>query len=267
MSDGQITARTMREAFSAGKTLVRSRFWQYVWVVFALTGLALAGGVLQNFAIKHRLWTFEVVFAFLWSAIFGILNLGLYRSFWESMCGQPVRAQILSWGFRKSSRWALPVIWAILSIPFVLLHARSPQAIAHPPSVGAISVFILEGLAGIVVSYAYALIARFDAAPADALRMAMRIFQKGKRRWFALPLVAGLVLAGATVLVILAVILIVALGRALGLAKGVVVLILIVLLVPVGLGSLFALFPWMGGALLAASGNLTGDESQSTETA
>ena len=261
MSDGQITARTMREAFSAGKTLVRSRFWQYVWVVFALTGLALAGGVLQNFAIKHRLWTFEVVFAFLWSAIFGILNLGLYRSFWESMCGQPVRAQILSWGFRKSSRWALPVIWAILSIPFVLLHAQSPQPIAHPPSLGAISVFVLEGLAGIVVSYAYALIARFDAAPADALRMAMRIFQKGKRRWFALPFVAGLVLGGATVLVILAVMLIVALGKALALAKGVMVLILIVILVPVGLGSLFALFPWMGGALLAASGDLTDNGS------
>lgn len=66
-------------------------------------------------------------------------------------------------------------------------------------------------------------------------------------------------LGGVTVLVILAVMLIVLLGRALALAKGVVVLILIMILVPVGLGSLFALFPWMEGTPLAVCGNLTGD--------
>lgn len=261
MPDGPITARTMREAFSAGKALARSRFWQYAGIVFVLTGLALAGGFLQDFAIGHRLSTVGGVFAVLWSAILGIFNLGLYRSFWESMCGEPVRAQVLSWGFRKSSRWAFPVVWAILSVPPVLLSARSPQAFTHPLSPGLVTVLVLEGFAVIVVGYAYALIARFDLDPADALRVAMRIFREGKRHWLVLPLLAGLVLGGATVLVMLVIMLIGALGRTLALAKGLMVLIVIVSVVPIGLGSLCALLPWMGGARLAASGDLVDDGS------
>ena len=258
MADGQITARTLGDAFSAGATLVRSRFWQYTGALFALTVLVVAGDIPNILAIKDRLWALGAVTAFLWHAITGIFILGLYRSFWESMGGQPVRAQILSWGFRKPSRWALPVILALLSVPFVLLYVRSTQLISHPLSRWVYPAFVLMGFVGMVVSYAYALIARFDTGPADAIRIAMRIFQKGKRRWFALPVVALLVPIGAAAILILTGMLVV---KLLVLGQGFMALILVVILVPVGLGCLVALFLWTKGALLAASGDLTDDGS------
>ena len=92
MADGQITARTLRESFSAGVALVQTRFWQYAGALFALTVMVVASGIPDILAVKHRLWALAGVTAWLAHAIVGTFSIGVYRSFWESLNGGPVRA-------------------------------------------------------------------------------------------------------------------------------------------------------------------------------
>ena len=251
MTDGQTTARTLREAFVAGTVLVRSRFWQYAGALFALMVLVLAGYVPTVLAVKYQLWAVAGITAWGWRVITGTFAIGVYRSFWESMGGNPVRAQFLSWGFRKSSRWTLPVIWALFTVPFTVPNAWQILHIGHPSPrwmhLGAIPVI----LATMLVNYAYALIARYDMGPADAVRTTARIFRKGKRRWFALPVVGALVPFMAAAVISLVMLLTI---KTLGPGSGLTALIMVLIFVPIWVAGLVAYFLWMGGAVLASLG-------------
>ena len=262
MADEQVTANTIREAFAAGTALVRARFWRYAGLVMALMLLVGLTGFIRIAAVKTGLWSVMVAFGFLWNLAFGIMNVGLYRSFWDGMRGEPVRLQHLFWGFGKSTRWMLPLISTLIWLPLIVEQTNNPvPAMIHPPT-WAYWLIIPGVLLEIVVGYAYALIVRLDVGPLAALRMAMTIFQKGKRRWLALPFLIMLAFMGAGMIIALSIVLIALAGKALALSKGLIVVLLMLLGVPIGLGWVLAMFPWMGATILSASGNLVGSKLQ-----
>ena len=262
MANEQVTASTIREAFAAGTALVRARFWRYAGLVMALMLLFGLTGFIRIAAVKTGLWSVMVAFGFLWNLAFGIINVGLYRSFWDGMRGEPVRLKHLFWGFGKSSRWMLPLISTLIWLPLIVQQANNPvPAMVHPPT-WTFWLLIPAVLLEIVVGYAYALIVRLDVGPLAALRMAMTIFQKGKRRWLALPFLIMLAFMGAGMLIMLSIGLIALAGKALALSKGMVIVLLMLVSIPIGLGWILAMFPWMGATILSASGNLAGGNLQ-----
>lgn len=262
MDDEQTTADTIREAFAAGTALVRARFWRYAGLIIVLMLLFALTGFIRIAAVKTGLWSVMVAFGFLWNLALGIMNVGLYRSFWDGMRGEPVRLKHLFWGFGKSTRWMLPLISTLIWLPLIVQQANNPvPAMIHTPT-WAFWLLIPAVLLEIVVGYAYALIVRLDIGPLAALRMAMTIFQKGKRRWLALPFLIMLAAMGAGMLIMLSIGLIALAGKALALSKGMVMVLLMLVAIPIGLGWIFAMFPWMGAIILSASGNLAGGNLQ-----
>ncbi len=119
MNDQQVTAHTLREAFAAGSALVRGHFWRCAGLVAVLLLLSFLGSATRFIALKASLPVFNVVTGFLWAAIYGILNIGLYRSLWMGLSGQSIGIGHLFWGFRLPSRWKLPLLWAVISLPLL----------------------------------------------------------------------------------------------------------------------------------------------------
>lgn len=256
MNDRQVTAHTIREAFAAGSALVRGYFWRCAGLVVVLLLLSFLGSATRFIMLKAGLPVLNVVNGFMWAAIYGILNIGLYRGLWMGLSGQSIGIGHLFWGFRLPSRWRLPLLWAVISLPLLFLPAQQAHAPVPPPPAWLWPLGPVYLVVGIVVGYAFALTARFDVGPRDALRMAMGIFRKGKRRWLALPLLAALAMMGAAMLIVLLVVLAAVLAAPLHLGKPAIGLLGVGIALPLMFALLMAIFPWMGGAMLAASGSL-----------
>lgn len=103
MNDRQVGAYRTR-SFAAGSALVRGRFWRCAGLVTVLLRLSFLGSATRFIALKAGLPAFNVVTGFLWAAIYGILNIGLYCGLWMGLCGQPIGIGHLFWGFRLPSR-------------------------------------------------------------------------------------------------------------------------------------------------------------------
>ena len=251
-----LTAHTLREAFTAGNALVRHHFWRYGLqgaFLFLLMGSASAltaifhhgrpvqPGPLSQFAI---------------STLTGLFSVGLYRSLWDGLSGEAIRFRRLFWGFGKPAAWALAIIPALLSIPTALLVPLRQGHLDASPWV-AVPLFAIVILVGLVVGYAFALTARLDAPPAlSSLRLALGIFRRGRRRWIALPFLLGLAIMGAALVLMLVFVAMLFLSVHLHVSKAAIGLLALLVMAPLVIVLFMMLFPWMGGATVAAAGSL-----------
>ena len=126
------------------------------------------------------------------------------------------------WGRVLANRRGGCFLSSRLSSPFRPSSPRhSPPSWGTPAALG-----VPAGspglMAGIVLTYACAIIARFDVGPTAALRGPMAIFHKGKRRWLALSLLMMLVLAAAGMILVLFIVRIVVIGKVLASVKGLI---------------------------------------------
>ena len=222
---------------------MRTHFWRYAALIVIMLLLSFVGSGMRIFALKEGLPAFNVAAGFLWALIYGILNIGLYRSFWEGLSGRPVGVRHLFWGFGLPSRRRLALFWAVISIPLRFLQ---PQL--GPWVFPLALVFMVVG-----VGYAFS---RSRRASTPALRTALGVFRKGRRRWLALPFLAALAMTGAGMLIALLVALALVLTAPLHLGRPGVGLLGMAIALPLTFALLVAMFPWLGGAMVAAAGNL-----------
>ncbi len=273
MNEDQLTAHTIREALAAGTALAR-RFRLYAGpMLLYLLLIFVVNAIVRVVSAWEESEVIATVAVLLWTSILAIVSIGVYRGFWDGMHGQPVRARHLLWGFEKSSRWMLPVgaamVTALPTFSMVRTTVHTEHPALHLPSLSQLPLVILFVLFGIVCVYASCAIARFDVGPMAALRMALGIFQKGRRRWIALPfvmiLMVILVMGGAAMIIGLLAALIMKVWQVFSLPKGPLLTLVFVLvgafLTPIPV-LLLAMFPWLSGAYLAALGDFADADSQ-----
>lgn len=143
-------------------------------------------------------------------------------------------SQLLGWDARRAGAGqAFGVgFWQIVAVDASSrrgcpLHSAHPHPGTAAPSWGTPAALGVPAgspglMAGIVLTCACAIIARFDVGPTAALRGPMAIFHKGKRRWLALSLLMMLVLAAAGMILVLFIVRIVVIGKVLASVKGLI---------------------------------------------
>ncbi|MGC8467874.1 MAG: hypothetical protein ACP5M3_06640 [Acidithiobacillus sp.] len=198
-------ARGYGEAMGLGWRLLRQRFWSFLWLCLLAGLLALLPlivvALLQKFLPRlDLLWQLMLFLALnVWIAAF-------FRATSLALAGdRPSIAAFSGWLIR-SNTWLIALLPALYALIIHLLYPTPPPG--SPPS-EVLHFFFSPGyllivLLGILVSpwyqYAYALYAGGGYSPAEAYRLAVRIY--GDRlRWLFFPLVLGLfVLLGIIVL-------------------------------------------------------------------
>jgi len=195
--------QTYAAAMGLGWRLARQRFWSFLWLFFLAALLALlplvAVAILQRF-VPHLdlLWQL---------ALFLLVNAWIVASFRAihiALAGERPRFAAFTGWLRRSATWLTALPPALYAFIINYLHPAPPPGV---PTAALMHFFLSPGylltvLLGILVTpwyqYAYALYGSGGHSPAEAYRLALRIY--GDRlRWLFLPLVLGLILLLAAV--------------------------------------------------------------------
>ncbi|WP_308388123.1 hypothetical protein [Acidithiobacillus sp. AMEEHan] len=194
------------QVFSGAGKILRSHFWGLslnllLLGLAALFGFALLGLAAQQASALRLLWT---MLESLWT---NVLLIGFFRAIALASAGRPYEALAPFWSLRERDAWLLALPPAIINVlllqssGYLALQGHSDPAMALAILQRPVFWFTLFAsyLVGTFFQYIYALYAAYGLGTRIALSSATRLL--GDRLgWLFFPLLVGLVLAGAALL-------------------------------------------------------------------
>ncbi len=187
------TPATNREALSQAWRFARTRYWRSLPTFGATFLVLIVLVILQKLIAPGTLVTHPVQGSFppphpkdfvangLLAFFEGWLMIGVNRSFWRGLSANDFRTANLLWGAKSPGLWPLPVVSAGIAV----LYFSGLFAFHGRPGSMLLLLFLMLS-ASVVLGYAYALAGREGLPAVPALRLALGVFERGRRRLIGL---------------------------------------------------------------------------------